>query len=470
MCVDKKLLIKEARDLKKIQKIQEKVNLQQQREAEKKQLILQKEYKKTAGNEAKAILKTEKAVENAKKLTSLAVKSQRKAVLLANKLEDTTLTQIDGPTLIQKTTSVNVRNKYELMIIPVKKFRLSSKKLFLTYSRCPLLVEMVFRQLKLKFSNNPIEKYLIVQERHQEAGVSSVQEHIHVYLKLKKKCNIKDAKMLDLLGSAGVSYHGKYEACKNEKNTIEYLAKDMNGGTSWRASEEISLQLGALGEVSTDSEVMIDLARKGEINQALRFLEKTDPKSFLRNHHSYKKSFESLYFDTLIDSKKFVLDDYNFTSEIYNTFKSAFELGLSVVAYGVPGCGKSHFTRIMLQEKFFISNPLIVNNIDSLREWDRLKYDAIIFDDCSLTNLDRSQLISILSMELGGTIECRYQNVRIGPDTMRIFVQNMPLTAVLTKMNLQNDLALTRRFVEIELKDLIPIRLKEVTLPSVIYL
>jgi hypothetical protein len=470
MCIDKKLLIKEAKQLKKAQKDQEKINLQQQKEAENKQLALQKEYKKIAKEDLKIVSQVEKAVKKAKKLAELTTKSQRKAVILANKLENSSIIQIDGPKLTQVFTNMNIRNKHELMIIPIKKFRLSSKKLFLTYARCPLDTEMIFRQLKLKFLNNPIEKYLIVQERHQDVGISGVQEHIHVYLKFKKKCNIKDANLLDVLGNSGVSYHGKYEPCKNENNTIEYLAKDIKSDTDWRASEEITLQLGALGEVLNNSEVMIELARKGEIQQALKFLEKTDPKSFLRNHHSYKKSFESLFLDSLVEGQKFTLDDFQYEEEVYQVFKKAFKSGLCVVAHGVPGCGKSHFVRILLQEKFFISSPLIINNIDSLRDYDRCKNQAIIFDDCNLLDLERSQLISILSTELGGTIQCRYQNVKIGPNTMRIFVQNMPLTNVLAKMNLGEDLALTRRFVQIKLENLIYVKLKEIVLPDVICL
>jgi len=47
--------------------------------------------------------------------------------------------------------------------------------------------------------------------------------HIHVYWKLFKKVNIKDARKLDLVGEDGKRYHGNYKATYGAQGWKQYL-------------------------------------------------------------------------------------------------------------------------------------------------------------------------------------------------------------------------------------------------------
>lgn len=97
-------------------------------------------------------------------------------------------------------------------------FRLNAKQLFLTYPRCPLPLETVLQQL---LGLLPVSKYTVAQEEHQDGEL-----HIHAYLMLEKKVNIKNPRKLDLKSEEGVEYHGKYEGCRSARAVDTYVKKE----------------------------------------------------------------------------------------------------------------------------------------------------------------------------------------------------------------------------------------------------
>lgn len=101
-------------------------------------------------------------------------------------------------------------------------FRLSAKKLFLTYPSCPLAKSVVSDQLREIFSKTTIkiEHYAICQEKHQDGSL-----HLHCLLWLDGKANFKNARFADLRGESTV-YHGKYEAMKKERESVLYVMKE----------------------------------------------------------------------------------------------------------------------------------------------------------------------------------------------------------------------------------------------------
>lgn len=64
----------------------------------------------------------------------------------------------------------------------LKKFLLSAKNLYLTYSKCPLELETITELLKEKLSTYILQEWITVREFH-ETG----EPHIHVYLKTLKR-------------------------------------------------------------------------------------------------------------------------------------------------------------------------------------------------------------------------------------------------------------------------------------------
>ena len=88
----------------------------------------------------------------------------------------------------------------EIKIKEKKKFRISAKTLFLTYPQVDKSIKkegfLAFISQKLQ-----IQDYVIAIEKHADGN-----PHIHAYLRLSRKCDIRKPDYLDFNG-----YHGRYE-------------------------------------------------------------------------------------------------------------------------------------------------------------------------------------------------------------------------------------------------------------------
>lgn len=71
------------------------------------------------------------------------------------------------------------------------KFRLQARQIFLTYSQCDLPKRELLEFLQSKLS---VDRYIIAVEKHEDG-----RPHLHAYLKLAKKCDIKNQNWLDCL-------------------------------------------------------------------------------------------------------------------------------------------------------------------------------------------------------------------------------------------------------------------------------
>lgn len=94
----------------------------------------------------------------------------------------------------------------------MSKFRIQSKKVFLTYPQTDIAPEMV-RDNLLEFYPDTTA-YIIAQEEHKEEGL-----HIHTYIEFTDKLDIKNQEYFDKLGGK----HGNYQAVKEKESTIRYV-------------------------------------------------------------------------------------------------------------------------------------------------------------------------------------------------------------------------------------------------------
>lgn len=109
----------------------------------------------------------------------------------------------------------------------IKRFRMRTKKLFLTYPQVPNVVnieEQFVRVLKDKFKNT-VMKYFICKEKHKDDN-----PHIHVYLEFSCTQEIPSreklhVEIIELNGKIKLC-EGKYEAVRNSGKTLEYITKD----------------------------------------------------------------------------------------------------------------------------------------------------------------------------------------------------------------------------------------------------
>lgn len=93
-----------------------------------------------------------------------------------------------------------------------KGFRLQGKNLFLTYPKC-LLEKKDVQEFLLSLVG--CDFMLIARELHLDGT-----PHIHVFLTLKKKMNVKVPSFFDIAG-----YHGNYQTARDSDDVIAYINK-----------------------------------------------------------------------------------------------------------------------------------------------------------------------------------------------------------------------------------------------------
>lgn len=99
-----------------------------------------------------------------------------------------------------------------------KSFRISSRKLFLTYPQVPIEWDLELVKSSLFGVVLSIDYWLIAKELHQDGN-----PHFHCVLSLKKKFDSKNPNCLDILG-----HHGNYQGVKDYADCIKYCMKDKN--------------------------------------------------------------------------------------------------------------------------------------------------------------------------------------------------------------------------------------------------
>jgi len=327
-------------------------------------------------------------------------------------------------------------------------FRLRSKKIFLTYPRCNLRLELVFSQLKLILSNYIIENYLLVTEDHQDNSIN-IDKHVHVYLEFSKGIDIKDANVLDLIDGNGLVFHGNYQRCKNKTHTIIYLLKDVLNLNEIIISPGIECRVNSKGVIMGFEETLINLAEAGRIKEAMAFLRKEDPKTFLKSGSHYEKRLKEVYLNSKGAIRKFDFSKFILPEGLLLELQSALDNQKTVYLAGAAGTGKSMFVKsYLIQEKGLV--PLIVNNIDSLREFDAAIHTCIVLDDCQFDSLSRETLITLFDIEHEVTLQLRYNNIRVPAGTPRFIIHNKFLYDILS-LDLSSDLAIKRRIHEIKI-------------------
>ena len=97
------------------------------------------------------------------------------------------------------------------VLVNYLKFRLSCKRLFLTWPQCPVSRDDAARQIKEKLKKSVIKRLVVGQEHHQDGEL-----HLHAAIELERRCSIRRANYFDLAlpadGPDGETrtFHGDY--------------------------------------------------------------------------------------------------------------------------------------------------------------------------------------------------------------------------------------------------------------------
>ena len=336
------------------------------------------------------------------------------------------------------------------------KFRISSKKLFLTYSQTNLSPKDLLEGLKVKFEKNVITDYVISSEYHADQK----GKHLHVFLEMEKKIDIRTNEFLHIKFNKDTNTEflvkGNYQGCKNKIQTINYILKDV-----FDTSDENQIIMSPnLRDVINDrgvfrnyESVMIEHAEEGRIDQAMRLLKMNSPSMYMRSHMSIEKSMRNLFLKSKGLKQKFSLDSFDVPSELSYLLGliEVNELKESIWLKGDSSTGKTQFILSFLSE--IGKNPLVINDLNSIGSFVEGRHDVLVLDDMEIPGyISREKLLKLLDSQDSATFDVKHASVKIPESTPRIFTSNLNLSDYVKSSFIKNK-EITRRFIVVDIKD-----------------
>lgn len=371
---------------------------------------------------------------------------------------------------IIKTKENNVKKITE-KVNKKDNFRLSCKKLFLTYSQCDIPLKEVLSQLKEKLATFCVTSYIIAQENHKEVivqndlgimeaesikneEISAVKKpgvHLHIFLETSKKVNITNPDRLHLVKN-DIVFKGNYQSVKNKNHTIEYILKDIpfRDDPNLLYSDDLKDRISEIAAYESFPNALLSLIKQGKIEAALELYQREDPLYYCKNHMSLEKSFRELHFRSLGIPTHFTFDQFIIPEYVQLALTKAIEEKKSLVLVGQPGSGKSKLIESYLTHELKL-NPLIINNIDALRFFKEGIHKSIVFDDCSFSGREREELIKLIDSEDGTTFSVKHNSIKIPKNIQRYIITNKDLATLFGQHYL--DTAISRRIILVKLKE-----------------
>lgn len=283
-------------------------------------------------------------------------------------------------------------------------FRINAQQLFFTYPQCTLTREQCLEQLtnKIKSKNNDISEYVVCKEEHENGD-----PHLHVYLKLAKKINIRNANFFDLKhDNEDKSFHGNYQTARNAKAVQNYVKKDGNF-----ISNISNDQLGLVKNVYVQA---IDMVKEnGDLDGAVELLskDKRGARDVVLHLESIEKSLGKF-----VPSKK---EPINLSLEEFKWVDGYWDRKTTLILYGPTNTGKTTLANLLLPDATLISH------IDGLKNIKRNQFkNGIIFDDMSFLQWPDEAQIHLLDNDFDRQIHCRFVCATIPAGTPKIITSN----------------------------------------------
>lgn len=275
------------------------------------------------------------------------------------------------------------------------KFRLCAKNLFLTYPQCGNDIELVdFKDWICNLGRSlDIGGGACCVERHEDGGF-----HIHCFLRLNRKCDIRSTTFLDYNG-----LHGNYAPARKPREAYLYVGKDPVQYLEW-------------GEID-----LSDVIKKEVIacKSKLAVME-----VMIKHNKIFQAKFWSEYWEIEKAQRRTgaevrPITEFNVPFEITLWMEGMPAPVTSCVLIGASGIGKTSLARAMGQS---LGSPFWATTLNSLKLYNGEK--VIIFDDIGLGNMNRENIISLMDVENLQDIRVLFGIVSIPAGTRRIFSCN----------------------------------------------
>ncbi len=281
-------------------------------------------------------------------------------------------------------------------------FRLNAKQLFLTYSHCLIPKERVLELLEEKLGD--IVEYVVASEKHK-----SGQPHIHCYIKLPRKINVRNASFFDLLdpmtGLTVIAKHPEsaYQGCRSPKAVWDYCIKDGKYVTNMQAPPHKN-------NVYAEA---LDRAKSGDVIGAMAHLRKGDPRSF---SHNKKKLLETMREErTKFPFVKHQLSEYPAWNPDWWDKNNR-----TLFLIGEAGAGKTELSKALLPKGCYTMGT------EGLKLLDEYSHEGVIFDDVSIADKELQEQIHILDLFNESMIRILYCSVILPRGFPRIFTSHLP--------------------------------------------
>lgn len=299
----------------------------------------------------------------------------------------------------------------------IEKFRLCAKNLFLTYPQVPEDTVLAdFRDWICNLGRSvDIRGGACCIENHEDGGI-----HIHCYLALTRKCDIRSPNFLDYLGS-----HGNYTAARRPREAYLYVGKDPIEYLEWGDIEISDCIKREVIAARTKRAVMEIMIKHNKIFQAKFWCEYWDMDQAGKREGAEVRP----------------LTDFNIPLDVTLWMEGFPTPATSIVLIGTSGIGKTSLARSMGQS---LGGAFWATTLNSLKVYNG--ENVIIFDDVGLGQMNRENIISLMDVENLQDIRVLFGIVSIPAGTRRIFSCNSLQNLLGEKVG---DPAIRRRMEEI---------------------
>lgn len=254
---------------------------------------------------------------------------------------------------------------------------------------------------------------LVGVERHADGGW-----HCHACLVRSSNRQVKIGAAFDLDGhTVDLSPHG-WRPHEVREGGFEYAGKeDECPVANFDDLDEVMHELfpqgstAAGGGSTSNNESYSRALAASSFEDAMEIIKQECPRDYVLEHTKIRNYFQ-IHFKPKFVSK-FIIDDFTKDSIDWEQVGKR----QSVVIYGPPGMGKSHYAIAHFE------NPLFTRHIDGLKQLS-VEHDGIVLDEISLKKWPASSIKSLLDCELPSDIHCRHSCAHIPAGMRKIFCVN----------------------------------------------
>lgn len=280
-----------------------------------------------------------------------------------------------------------------------KEFRIRSKRFFLTYPKVIDLLnleELFLESMREVFGKGTSMNYIIVKEAHLDGT-----PHIHVYLEFEEKQCIYSREKLHvrLKDNDGKEYiqEGKYESVRNRRGVVAYVLKDT--GCPYITNMTLPIVNGAV--YSDPEEHLLAVLETQGLDAATDVLISEYKELAARKASSIVRNLRTI--DSILRRQNFKrsiqirdISEFDVPEEILN-WKTNLSDKTALILHGPSGTGKTEFCKSLF--KSMNLEVIFIRDINALGKLDIGENVGLIFDDISLHNRTREELIHLFDLE-----------------------------------------------------------------------